>query len=224
MKTKNKKLMLYIVLLFLLICTLTACGRSKESADEQEKSDTRIETDTQTDTDSQTESSFQTDTDNQSEPDAQTSEEAAPSYHILSEGDAAPDFTADLADGTTFTLSEQQGKVILLNFWATWCGPCVREMPAFEKMHGEYEEDVVILAVNCMEDTEIVDAFLKENGYTFPIAYDTDGSINMRYPTQGIPYTLVIDAEGIIQNIYVGAADAETQYQEYKGAIDAISN
>lgn len=224
MKTKNKKLMLYTVLLFLLICTLTACGRSKESADEQEKQNILSESDSRTDANNQSESNFQIDTDNQSEPDTQIPEETVPSYHILSKGDAAPDFTADLADGTTFILSEQQGKVILLNFWATWCGPCVREMPAFEKLHGEYEEDVVILAVNCMEDTEIVDAFLKENGYTFPIAYDTDGSINMRYPTQGIPYTLVIDAEGIIRNIYVGAADAETQYQEYKGAIDAILN
>lgn len=144
-------------------------------------------------------------------------------YQPLSEGDAAPDFTASLADGSTFTLSEQQGKVVLLNFWATWCGPCVREMPAFEKLHTEYEEDAVILAVNCLEDTGTVDAFIAENEYTFPIAYDTEGSVSMRYPTQGIPYTLVIDGEGIIQKIYVGAADAETQYQEYKGAIDEIT-
>lgn len=148
--------------------------------------------------------------------------EQAVSYQALSEGDAAPDFTASLADGTTFTLSEQQGKVVLLNFWATWCGPCVREMPAFERLYAEYGEDAAILAVNCLEDTGTVDAFISENEYTFSIAYDTDGSINMRYPTQGIPYTLVIDKEGVIQKIYVGAADAETQYREYKSAIDSI--
>lgn len=144
-------------------------------------------------------------------------------YKELAEGDTAPDFSAYLADGTTFTLSEQQGKVVLLNFWATWCGPCVREMPAFEQLTEEYGEDVAILAVNAMETADVVDAFLEETGYTFPVAYDADGVIAVKYPTQGIPYTLVIDSEGIIRNIYMGAADAETQYLEYKGAIDALS-
>lgn len=143
-------------------------------------------------------------------------------YGVLETGDEAPDFTAALADGSTFTLSEQKGKVVLLNFWATWCGPCVREMPALEKLHGEYGEDAAILAVNCMEEEGMVDAFLEENGYTFPIAYDAEGEIVMKYPSQGIPYTLVIDGDGVIRQIYVGAADAETQYLEYKGAIDTV--
>lgn len=144
------------------------------------------------------------------------------SYMPLKEGDTAPDFTASLADDSEFTLSEQKGKVVLLNFWATWCGPCVREMPAFEKLHGEYGEDIAILAVNSMEAEDIVDSFIGENGYTFPIAYDTEGTVGAMYPTQGIPYTLVIDADGIIRNIYVGAADADTQYLEYKSAVDAL--
>ena len=96
-------------------------------------------------------------------------------------------------------------------------------MPAFEKLYGEFGEDVAILAVNCMESEDIVKAFQDENGYTFPIACDPEGDVSLKYPSQGIPYTLVIDEKGIIQNIYVGAADAETQYLEYKGAIDAVS-
>lgn len=196
--------MISLLTLFLSLCS--ACGSTKET-------DTPNTPETETNSGVETEIDAQTDS---SKP------EQAVSYQALSEGDAAPDFTASLADGTTFTLSEQQGKVILLNFWATWCGPCVREMPAFERLYLEYGEDAAILAVNCLEDTGTVDAFISENEYTFPIAYDTDGSINMRYPTQGIPYTLVIDKEGVIQKIYVGAADAETQYQEYKSAIDSI--
>lgn len=193
-RIKRKNVLSAICLLY-LSCLLTACGASEEKTDLPPGTPAGAES---------------------------AAEENSVSYGALKVGDAAPDFTADLSDGTSFTLSEQQGKVVLLNFWATWCGPCVREMPAFEKLHGEYNDDVAILAVNCMEDTAIVDAFLEENGYTFPIAYDTEGSISMKYPSQGIPYTLVIDEKGIIRNIYVGAADADTQYQEYKGAVDAV--
>lgn len=199
MKTKNTIFSLSMVLL-LNALLLTACGGTGENADRQNTPETE-----------KTASS------------EQSAEDDSVSYLPLSVGDAAPDFTAVLTDGTEFTLSEQQGKVVLLNFWATWCGPCVREMPAFEKLYGEYGEDVAILAVNCMEREDIVKAFQDENGYTFPIACDPEGDVSLKYPSQGIPYTLVIDEEGIIQNIYVGAADAETQYLEYKGAIDAVS-
>lgn len=144
------------------------------------------------------------------------------SYEELIEGDTAPDFTAETTTGASFTLSEQNGKVVLLNFWATWCGPCVGEMPAFEKLYKEYGEKVAILAVNCLEDKDTVDQFVSEGGYTFPIAYDVEGAINMKYPTDGIPYTLVIGKDGIVEKIYLGAADADTQYQEYKSAIEAV--
>ena len=199
MKTKNTIFSLSMVLL-LNALLLTACGGTGENADHQNTPGTE-----------KTASS------------EQSAEDDSVSYLPLSAGDAAPDFTAALTDGTEFTLSEQQGKVVLLNFWATWCGPCVREMPAFEKLYGEYGEDVAILAVNCMESEDIVKAFQDENGYTFPIACDPEGDVSLKYPSQGIPYTLVIDEKGIIQNIYVGAADADTQYLEYKGAIDAVS-
>lgn len=143
------------------------------------------------------------------------------SYGELSEGDKAPDFTAELVDGSRFVLSENSGKVILINLWATWCRPCVEEMPAFEKLNGEYGDDVKILCVNCVEPKETVDDFVKENGYTFPVAYDENGAINDRYPTQGIPYTLIIGKDGVIKNIYLGSYGMEEQYQAYKGSIDA---
>ena len=198
MNTIKRKHTSLFISLFLLCFILTACGSAEEKTQEQPDLPAQAETD--------------------------LPEEDDPfSYGILNTGDTAPDFTASLADGTEFSLSAQQGKIVLLNFWATWCGPCVREMPAFERLQEEYGEDLAILAVNCMEDAGIVDAFLEENGYTFPVAYDTDGAISMKYPSQGIPYTLLIDEEGIIRQIYVGAADADTQYQEYKGAVDAIA-
>ena len=77
-------------------------------------------------------------------------------------------------------------------------------------------------AVNCMEDKESVDKFASDNGYTFPIAYDVEGDICKKYPSDGIPYTVIIGTDGKVAKIYVGAYDAETQYQEYKSAIDAV--
>ncbi|MCM1170646.1 MAG: TlpA family protein disulfide reductase [Clostridium sp.] len=142
-------------------------------------------------------------------------------YQEVLEGDAAPDFTAEMTDGTTFVLSEQRDKVVLLNFWATWCGPCVKEMPAFEKLNSEYGQEVVILAINCMEDKDTVNKFISDNEYTFPFAYDTEGEIARKYPSDGIPYTLVIGRDGLVKNIYLGAFDADKQYEEYKTAIEA---
>jgi len=133
----------------------------------------------------------------------------------------APDFTAQLVDGSAFTLSEHRGTVVLVNFWATWCGPCCAEMPAFQWLDDEYGDNVYILAINCMEDTSTVQRFLSENGYTFPVACDTDGSISSLYPTDGIPYTVVIGKDGGVYDSFVGAYDATSQYEEYKAAIDA---
>ena len=160
-----------------------------------------------------------TSTEQAGEKQATTSQE---SYKELTVGNTAPDFTAELADGGSFTLSEQTDKIVLLNFWATWCGPCVGEMPAFEKLAEEYKEEVAVLAVNCMEDEGTVNQFIKENGYTFPIAYDEKGTINEKYPTDGIPYTLIISKDGVVKRIFVGAKDADAQYEEYKNAIEEV--
>jgi Peroxiredoxin len=138
---------------------------------------------------------------------------------ILEIGDKAPNFTVQLVNGESVTMSDLNDKIVLLNFWATWCGPCVNEMPAFERLKNDGDNDLVIICINCMEDKAKVDRFVKDKGYTFNIGYDEDGSIEMYYPTNGIPYTLVIN-KGEIAEIYIGAADADTQYNEYKNAIE----
>ena len=136
----------------------------------------------------------------------------------LSEGDIAPDFSAKLSDGTLFTLSKNKDKVVLVNFWATWCPPCCDELPAFEKLKNDGMNGVEIIAVNCREKQSTVDEFVKENGYTFNVVYDEKGVIGDLYPTNGIPYTLIIK-DGVIQNIFLG--EPRDPYNTYKEAISA---
>ena len=137
-------------------------------------------------------------------------------------GRAAPDFTATLVDGGSFTLSEQQGKVVLLNFWATWCGPCVREMPAFTRLVDAYGDRLALLAVNSGEDEQTVKDFLNENGYTFPVAADPDWAVGALYPTDSIPYTIIVAPDGTIASIQLGAADADTMFEHYCQEIDKL--
>ena len=137
----------------------------------------------------------------------------------IKEGVAAPDFTGELMDGTSITLSELQGKPVIINFWATWCGPCVKEMPAFERLKDDFGDKIGIIAVNCGDDAETVKDFVEENGYTFPVVLDEEYSISMLYPTNSIPYTVVVDAEGKVTHISTGALDADTMYERYKEAL-----
>ena len=137
----------------------------------------------------------------------------------IKEGVAAPDFTGELMDGTSITLSELQGKPVIINFWATWCGPCVKEMPAFERLKDDFGDKIGIIAVNCGDDAETVKDFVEENGYTFLVVLDEEYSISMLYPTNSIPYTVVLDAEGKVTHISTGALDADTMYERYKEAL-----
>lgn len=141
---------------------------------------------------------------------------------VLSQGDDYRDFTAALADGGTFTLSDHEGTVILLNFWATWCGPCVGEMPAFQRLQETYGEDLVLVAVNAGEDEETVLSFLEETGYTFPVVLDPENAVSALYPSDGIPYTAIIGADGKVASIQLGAGDADMMYEHYREIIDGL--
>ncbi|MBO4911876.1 MAG: TlpA family protein disulfide reductase [Butyrivibrio sp.] len=138
----------------------------------------------------------------------------------LQVGDKAPDFTAKLVDGSEFKMSEHDDEVVLINFFASWCGPCMGEMPVFDRLKSDNISNFSVLCINCEEEKATVDTLVKEKGYTFPVAYDEDGAIGAKYPTDGIPYTLVIK-NGVIEKTFIGAGSAEEQYKEYKGAIDA---
>lgn len=109
----------------------------------------------------------------------------------------APAFTAQTLRGGEVSLSDYAGKVIFLNFWATWCGPCKAEMPTMEDLYTDLQnEDFVVLAVNQQEESEIVQDFIDGTGFTFPIILDSDGIINVQYGIRGIPTTFIIDTDG----------------------------
>jgi len=124
----------------------------------------------------------------------------------------APDFTLKDLSGNTVTLSEMQGKVVLLNLWATWCPPCKKEMPSMEELYRELpREDFTILAVAApnapRESLEQIERLIEENGYTFPILLDEDMKVNQTYGTGSIPTSWIIDPEGMLAARLVGAVD-----------------
>jgi len=120
----------------------------------------------------------------------------------------APDFSVELLTGETFTLSEQRGKVVLINFWATWCGPCVAKMPRTQELFEQYQDDVVFIGVNAGEDRNVVNDFISAGGYTFNIGLDSDMHIIQHiYPAVGIPYTVIINADGTIADDFLGGGD-----------------
>ena len=145
------------------------------------------------------------------------------SYGAVSEGEEMRDFTGELVGGGELKLSDLKGRVILLNFWATWCGPCVGEMPAFPKLVEKYGDDLALVTVNVGEDAETIQEFLDTNSYSdLTVFLDEDYVISDLYPSDGIPYTIIIDREGVISATELGAAYADTMLDKYSSLIDAV--
>ncbi len=119
------------------------------------------------------------------------------------------DFTVYDANGKEVKLSEQFGKPIVVNFWATWCPPCRSELPAFDNAYREYGEDIVFMMVDLtdgyQETKKKVDAFLAETGYSFPVYYDLAMDAAYTYGAYSIPETLFINADGSLEDIRIGA-------------------
>jgi len=131
-----------------------------------------------------------------------------------STGDLAPDFDLKNLDGNTFSLTDYWGRPILLNFWATWCGPCRYEMPFLQQIYEEWQDSVIILTINLRESPEKIEQFLKEYELTFPVLLDIDDDVSRNYYITAIPTTFFIDEYGVIQAKQVGAFSSKQQIED----------
>ncbi len=129
-------------------------------------------------------------------------------------GGPAPDFWFDTTQGQTTSLSDLKGKIVLINFWATWCGYCKIEMPYFQQIYEEWSaEELVVLAINVGDNSNDVASFMQSNSLSFSVLLDSEGEVATRYGIPAFPTTLFIDKEGLLQNAKVGAFSSKEEIE-----------
>ena len=136
---------------------------------------------------------------------------------------AAPDFTLPDMDGEDHALSDYRGKVVMLNFWATWCPPCRREMPSMQRLYEKYrEQGLVVVAVNQFEDPDLVFEFTGRLSLepTFPILFDRESRVSERFKVKGLPTTYLLDKQGRIHYRAIGGR--EFDHPEVEALIEGL--
>ena len=129
--------------------------------------------------------------------------------NVVKLGEPAPNFQLPDLNGHLVALSDLHGKVVLLNFWATWCGPCRVEMPTMEQLYRTFSrKDFEILAVSIdVQGVAITRPFQQEYHLTFPILHDTDSRVGLMYGARSIPVTFLVDRQGVVRHRIFGARD-----------------
>ena len=143
----------------------------------------------------------------------------APPQQLPLMGASAPGFALTNFKGDTVSLSQFRGRPVVINFWATWCVPCRREMPALQRALETYQEDgLVVLAVNFEEEANLVRPFVEEFDLTIEILLDTHAEVSQTYLITGLPHTVFVDRQGTIRHIQVGEVRPE-MLEEFLGQI-----
>ncbi|WP_458126819.1 TlpA family protein disulfide reductase [Paenibacillus sp. Z3-2] len=145
---------------------------------------------------------------NVSTPDAQRG-------NTIQAGAKAPEFTAVNSAGEQVRLSDYRGKAVMINFWASWCTPCVREMPLVHQIAQDYQNDVETLFVNVGESKGTIREFMDEQAFNFPVIIDVTGNISAMYRITGLPATMVIDKEGEFRHILLGELTEDIPLQQW---------
>ena len=124
----------------------------------------------------------------------------------------APDFTLKSNSGKNIKLSEYRGEVVLLNFWASWCGPCRQEMPLLEQLHERYSSyGFTVMGVNVEEDSSKAKKMLRDVPVTFPILFDTENKASKQYKVSAMPSTVMIDRDGNMRYLHKGYKSGDEQ-------------
>ena len=128
----------------------------------------------------------------------------------------APDFTLKSKDSGNIRLSEQRGNIVMVNFWASWCGPCREELPKMEELYQEYQDmGFEILAVNVDDEESKAEVLLNDIEVTFPVLYDTAGNVSQLYDVNAMPTTVIIDRDGNQRLLHLGyRAGDEKKYEK----------
>lgn len=133
----------------------------------------------------------------------------------------ASDFTLKGRDGANHRLSEEVGNIVIVNFWASWCGPCREELPAFESLYQEYADlGVTVYGVNVDDDPEKANVLLKDIDVSFPVLFDTNGDVSKLYDVSAMPTTVMVDRDGITRLIHKGYKSGDEK--RYEQAIKAL--
>lgn len=135
-------------------------------------------------------------------------------------GAPAPDFELNNLANETIRLSDLRGKIVVINFWATWCEPCKVEMPFFEELYSSSQKKLEILAVNFDEPSQQVQQFAEEYQLSFPILLDPGGNVQNLYRVRGYPTTFMLDEEGIVRYHHIGLI-TEGQLDQYLSELGA---
>ena len=132
----------------------------------------------------------------------------------LQAGAPAPAFQLNSSAGKPVALADYKGQIVLLNFWASWCGPCRQEMPILEQLNRQYRnKGVTLLGVNVEPDSAAAVNWLKATPVSFPILFDVDSKVSKLYQVEGMPNTVILDRKGLVRYIHRGySAGAENEY------------
>jgi peroxiredoxin len=139
-------------------------------------------------------------------------------------GMQAEDFHLTDLEGKQQSLSQYRGKIVLVNFWATWCKPCITEMPSMQKIYDKLrDKGFVVLAVNELEDDAKVREYIKRYGYTFPVLMDRDNKVANQFGVFGLPLSVFIDEKGVVQEYLKGGLLTEQKIDETVARIQKQS-
>jgi len=201
----NKKTLLILVIVFALV--LAGAGILYNSLADSVQlgglATTPPETQAPAQTPSQAPVQSPTESPIQTEPQVTETQPTDPPANI------APDFTMLDQDGNEVTLASFFGKPIVLNFWASWCGPCKSEMPEIQKFYEKYGDEIHFILVSVDDSVDTAKSFIADAGYTFPVYFDTTSAGAYAYGASSIPLTFFIDGSGNLEAYYLGAMSEE---------------